>query len=316
MKRPFFTPPTFKQSAWCIGLWLLFYVIAYLFVGLMPAHFVITASFLLFFIPNRESRKLAFVLIPFVLFAISYDWMRLYPNYMVNPIDVQQIYETEKAVFGIPTASGVLTANEYFIQHHWAFLDFLSGLFYLCWVPAPMLFCIGLFLAGERSLSLKYSIVFLLVNWIGFIGYYIHPAAPPWYVMHYGFTPVLDTPGEVAGLGRFDELLGVNVFHGIYCHSSNVFAAVPSLHAAYVFSAFLYAVIGRCRCWVKCLLGFISAGIWFAAVYTSHHYIIDVLLGILTALIGVALFELVFLRWKPTRKAFERYSSLVKTETV
>ena len=65
----------------------MFYVIAYLFVGLMPAHFVITASFLLFFIPNRESRKLALVLIPFVLFAISYDWMRLYPNYMVNPID-------------------------------------------------------------------------------------------------------------------------------------------------------------------------------------------------------------------------------------
>ena len=37
-----------------------------------------------------------------------------------------------------------------------------------------------------------------------FAGYYIHPAAPPWYAINYGFEPVLNTPGNVAGLGRFD----------------------------------------------------------------------------------------------------------------
>ena len=161
-----------------------------------------------------------------------------------------------------------------------------------------------------------FAIVFLLVNWIGFVGYYAHPAAPPWYVMHYGFTPVLNTLGEVAGLGRFDELIGVSLFHGIYCHSSNVFAAVPSLHAAYVFSAFLYAVIGKCHRCVQGLLLFISAGIWFAAVYTSHHYIIDILLGILTAFAGVGFFELVLLRWGPARRAFDRFSSLVQTDSI
>jgi membrane-associated phospholipid phosphatase len=33
------------------------------------------------------------------------------------------------------------------------------------------------------------------------------------------------------------------------------------------------------------------AGIWFAAVYTRHHYIIDVLAGGATAVVGYALFE-------------------------
>ena len=63
---------------------------------------------------------------------------------------------------------------------------------------------------------------------IGFVGYYIHPAAPPWYVMNYGFEPILNTPGDVAGLGRFDAMTGLTIFQGLYGRNANVFAAVPS----------------------------------------------------------------------------------------
>jgi hypothetical protein len=45
----------------------------------------------------------------------------------------------------------------------------------------------------------------------------------------------------------------------------------------------------------------------------QHGFVYGKLYG---AVILQIVFELVFLRWKPTRKAFERYSSLVKTETV
>ena len=41
--------------------------------------------------------------------------------------------------------------------------------------------------------------------------------------MNYGFKAMLDTPGNVAGLGRFDELLGCTIFHSIYGRNSNVF---------------------------------------------------------------------------------------------
>jgi hypothetical protein len=94
--------------------------------------------------------------------------------------------------------------------------------------------------------------VFLLVNLIGFAGYYIHPAAPPWYAMNYGFEPILDTPGNVAGLGRFDELLGCSIFNSIYGRNANVFAAVPSLHAAYMVVALAYAPMHRLALQYSC----------------------------------------------------------------
>jgi membrane-associated phospholipid phosphatase len=33
-------------------------------------------------------------------------------------------------------------------------------------------------------------------------------------------------------------------------------------------------------------------GIWFSAVYLSHHYVVDVLAGMLCATIGITLFNL------------------------
>ena len=47
---------------------------------------------------------------------------------------------------------------------------------------------------------LHFALVFLLINLVGFTFYYIHPAAPPWYVALHGFEAVPGTPGDVAGL--------------------------------------------------------------------------------------------------------------------
>ena len=109
--------------------------------------------------------------------------------------------------------------------------------------------------------------------------------------MNYGFEPILHTPGNVAGLGRFDSMMGIPVFHSLYAKNANVFAAVPSLHAAYMLVATIYAVLSHKRKTTIALFAIICMGIWWTAVYSGHHYIIDVTLGILTALIGVLLME-------------------------
>ena len=155
----------------------------------------------------------------------------------------------------------------------------------------PIAFGLWLYLKGYRNLYLHFSMVFLFVNLIGFAGYYLHPAAPPWYAINYGFEPILDTPGNVAGLGRFDTLTGLSIFDSIYGRNANVFAAVPSLHAAYMVVALCYAIVNKCNKFVIILFAIIMAGIWGTAVYTSHHYIIDVTLGICCALLGILLFE-------------------------
>lgn len=255
----------------------------------------------------RPTRKMALALTPWLIFACSYDAMRLYPNYEVNPIDVRGLYETEKSWFGVVEEGVRMIPGEYFALHHCAAADILAGLFYLCWVPLPIAFGLYLYIKGDKQTYLHFSLAFLLINLLGFCGYYIHPAAPPWYAMNYGFEAITGTPGNVAGLGRFDTLTGIPVFHALYGKNANVFAAVPSLHAAYMLVTTIYAIHSRQRLATILAFAFVCLGIWWTAVYSGHHYIIDVMLGIATTLLGYILLEYALLRCAPPRRALEKY---------
>lgn len=305
-----FLPPA-REALSVLVVSALFLLLTGVFVGIRPEHFLMVGLFLLLFFAGKTTRKLAVALLPFVIFGVSYDWMRVWPNYEVNPIDVRGLYEAEKSLFGIHVDGQTLIPCEYFALHHCSVADFMAGIFYLCWVPVPIAFGLWLYFKGKRNLYLRFSMVFLLVNLIGFAGYYIHPAAPPWYAMNYGFEPVLSTPGNVAGLGRFDELLGITVFEGIYGRNANVFAAVPSLHAAYMVVALAYAIMGRCRRWLIAVFAFIMVGIWWTAVYSGHHYLIDVSLGIGCALLGILVFEQGLMRWGAFRRFFGKYTGYI-----
>jgi len=239
----------------------------------------------------RPFRRIWAVMLPWLVFACSYDALRLFPNYTFNDIDIRTLYDAEKALFGIVSDGVRMIPGEYFARHHHAAADFLAGIFYLCWVPVPLGFAFWLALTGKRREAARFSWAFLTVNLVGFCGYYLHPAAAPWYVMQHGFEAVEGTLSSSAGLARWDAMTGTRVFHFLYGQNSNVFAAVPSLHAAYVFTAFIYAWKFRAGKAVTAVFAVITLGIWWTAVYTGHHYVIDVLLGILTALIGTGLTE-------------------------
>lgn len=302
---------TRREVIFDIVFTILFFLLQGTFVGINGNHIFMLSLFNLLFFAHPLTRKLAVALLPFVAFEISYDWMRLYPNYKVNPIDIQGLYEAEKALFGIATENGTLIPGEYFNLHNSWIADLLAGIFYLCWVPGPMAFGIYLFFKGERRFYLRFALGFLFVNFVGFAGYYIHPAAPPWYAINFGFEPDFSTPGNVAGLGRFDELIGFPVFHSIYVNNSNIFAAIPSLHSAYMLIATIYAVISRQpKGLILCCI-IVTLGIWCTAVYSCHHYVIDVLLGILTAFVGIALFELIVMRLPFFKRFFQSYANYI-----
>ncbi|MDE7407347.1 MAG: phosphatase PAP2 family protein [Muribaculaceae bacterium] len=305
------TLPTMRESIVmliCLAVWL---TITASFVGWRPEHGVMAVLIAALFFFNGATRRLIVALVPFALFGISYDWMNLLPNYEVNPVDIQGLYESEKDLFGIATATGTLTPNEYFAIHNCRLMDFMAGVFYLCWVPVPILFGLWLYFDRQRKIYLHFALVFLLVNLIGFAGYYIHPAAPPWYVAMHGFDFIPGTHGEVAGLGKFDAMTGLGIFQGLYGRNANVFAAVPSLHSAYMVIAMWYALKARVSNWIRLLFAIIVLGIWFTAVYTSHHYLIDVILGATTAVAGIALFELVLMRIPSFSRWIDRYNSYI-----
>ena len=265
----------------------------------------------------RPTRRFALAFVPWVIFACCYDWMRFFPNYEFNTIDVKGLYDAEKKLFGITATGGQkLILGEYFAIHHCTPADLFAGFFYLCWVPVPLGFSLWLYHKRRYKWFLRFSIAFLFVNLAGFCGYYIHPAAPPWYVIKYGFKPILNTPGNVAGLIRFDQFAGFPVFQSIYGKNANVFAALPSLHAAYMLVTTCYAWASKQSKALVAVFAVICVGIWCTAVYTGHHYVIDVLLGIVTAFVGMAILERGVFQIPGIKRALENYVNYLQYKPV
>jgi membrane-associated phospholipid phosphatase len=146
----------------------------------------------------------------------------------------------------------------------------------------------------------------VLVNLLGFVVYYIYPAAPPWYLQEYGSHFLSHTPGNTAGLARFDAYFDISVFKNLYAKSSNVFAAMPSLHSSYPLIVIYYGIKERLGL-INIVFAVVMGGIWFAAVYTSHHYVLDVLAGIICAAIGILLFEKVLMHTQWFVKFMNQY---------
>ncbi len=244
-------------------------------------------------------------LMPFAVFGILYFAMKYFPSYEFHTVDIRGLYEAELSLFGI-------IPSEYFATHNCIFADLIAGISYLCWVPLPIAFAITLFLKRKTEWCIHFTLCFLLCNIIGFCIYYIHPAAPPWYVMYYGFDFQINTPGSCAELIRFDDLIGIPIFQSIYSGNSNVFAAIPSLHAAYMLITTIYAILSKQSKILISTFTCITIGIWFAAVYSAHHYIIDVALGIATSVITIILLEKYLLRITCIHRFVDKYIILVK----
>ena len=111
----------------------------------------------------------------------------------------------------------------------------------------------------------------LLANTLGLVGYVALPTAPPWMFPSYGFVD------------------GVNHSHGLLGALGNPYAAMPSLHAADAL------VVGVClfatsrRWWSKALWAFWPVWVWFCVMATANHFWLDVLAGIVVAVISLVI---------------------------
>jgi len=282
-----FSKLSLSIAGWFLGLYLLW---LNLFIGFRLDHFNFILVLTILYFASATTRKMVISFIFFWIFWIIYDAMRLYPNFNFNDINILEPYILEKSLFGIQSNQGIITPNEYLAQNTDTISDFFSGIFYLTWVPLPMMYCIYLFFSDKKML-LRFSGAFLLANIIGFTIYYIYPAAPPWYVEYLGFEVDYDVQGNAAQLLRFDDIIGFPLFEKMYNKNANVFAAIPSLHSAYPV-ILLYFASKKKKWWLTVLCVIEVLGIWYAAVYSMHHYIIDVILGAFCAIIAIFVFNL------------------------
>lgn len=272
-----------------MGLSLAYLLLSYFLIGFKSDQVVLVMIFNVCYYASAFSRKFILGFSIFIVYWIIFDYMKAVPNYRFNEVSTAELYNFEKLLFGIHDNGSVVTPNEYFKIHHILLVDIVSGFFYLMWIPVPLAFAAFLFFKN-RTQFLYFSLSFVLVNLIGFVIYYLYPAAPPWYIQQHGYEFVANTPGNTAGLARFDAYFDAPIFASIYSKSSNVFAAMPSLHSSYPVIVVYYGIKNRLG-WFNAFFAIVMLGIWFTAIYTSHHYLLDVIAGISCAIIALWLFN-------------------------
>jgi hypothetical protein len=304
------TSVTLKSVLAVVLISIAYLVISYFMVGFKTDQLILTGIFCVAYFISGITRKFILGFSIFIVYWIIFDYMKAFPNYNYNTVSIGGLYNAEKHLFGIHAGNTIITPNEYWWLHHISFLDIMTGIFYLCWIPVPLAFAAYLFFTNSNQF-LRFSLTFVLVNLLGFVIYYAYPAAPPWYVHFFGFNFHPATPGNTGGLARFDAYFGVGIFKSIYAKGSNVFAAMPSLHSSYPLIVLYYGLKNRLGL-INIFFAIVTAGIWFAAVYTSHHYVLDVLAGITCATLGIFLFNILSTKVTPLRNALNRYEAIIR----
>lgn len=278
-------------------------------IGYKPDELTLVVIFNVLFYASAITRKFILGFTIFIVYWIIFDYMKAFPNYNYNPVHIAELYNAEKHLFGIHFNGKLLTPNEYWLANTNTYIDIISGLFYLCWIPVPLGFAAYLFFKNKKQF-INFSITFVLVNMLGFIVYYTYPAAPPWFVQQHGFHFIPLTMGNTAGLARFDAYFHAGIFKNIYTKGSNVFAAMPSLHSSYPVIVLYYGLKNRLG-WVNIFFAIVTVGIWFTAVYASHHYVLDVLAGITTACLGIGLYNLLIKKIPSLQSALNSYQRVI-----
>jgi hypothetical protein len=106
-------------------------------------------------------------------------------------------------------------------------------------------------------------------------------------------------------------MTGLGIFDSLYSRNSNVFAAVPSLHSAYMVIAFYYSLKAKYPNFLRVIFGIIMFGIWFTAVYSAHHYIIDAILGASCSVLGIFIFEKMLMKWGAFHRFIQKYTAYI-----
>lgn len=282
-----------------LSILALYLIILHLMGSFCPLNilFVILVAALYFF--HSSTRTFIFLAAPVLIQNLIYDFLRYIPFDWLGTVQVEIPYRIEQTLFGITKGGTVLLPHEFLAGYVNPVFDLFLGFLYN--IQDLYLFFVIIFIwhFKGKDVAFRFGIAFLIMNLACFVTWFVIPVAPPWYVSKFGFmTPFANIPGDAAGLVNFDQILGITLSRNMYEMSAFVFGAFPSMHAGYATLMLLYtATISKQ--WAI-LMSVYTLLMFVSAAYLQHHYMIDVLGGILYALLGWYLAE------RPLRLAAKR----------
>jgi membrane-associated phospholipid phosphatase len=215
--------------------------------------------------------------LPFAAIFLGWESMRGLADELGTTVHSTDVIALERFFFAGAIPSEVLQAA-FHVKGQVNPLDLATTFLYVAHFALPLVVAFTFWLL-ERRLFYRYLLALMLMSFAAFICYVLIPVAPPRFAGSFG------PPLAVEDIARatFTQLHFAPVTTWLYGSiSGNPVAAFPSLHSAYPLLAFLFA---RAR-WPRASLVLLawSAAIWFSVVYLGHHYVIDVVAGILFAI--------------------------------
>lgn len=288
-----------KNSLAWLRVWSVFFGFLgfhYLMGTLHYPHLLFGLTVILLFGLHSNTRLFILLMLPILLQNVFFDAFRLVPFHWYLPIHIEELYKFDQTFFSIAFNGKTYLPHEFFNLFQHPYLDFVSGLLYNALDPIVVIMVIVLWVKRGELSAARYALAFLLMNFFAFTTYFFYPAAAPWYVAKYGFVqPLGPIPGDPAGLARFDQMLGLGVSNEFYSMSPVVFGALPSMHAGFMMLVWLYSLKLSKKWYIS--LGLAALGMWVSALYLQHHYLVDVLLGIVYALVAWAILEKMLPHW-------------------
>lgn len=244
-------------------------------------HFALTIAVVVLAYTNEKTKRLCVAGYPIAMVATLYDGMRYVKNLGVSPERVHNcdLRELELALFGFTYQGRRITLPDFFLTHHWTWLDIYCSIPYGTFIFACLGAAVVLYLRDYPAAQ-RFGWVFFLMNVAAFVTYHVYPAAPPWYYHAHGCEISMTAmPSAGPRLLHVDQVLGITYFRGIYERSSDLYGAVPSLHVAY---PLLIVIEGyRTFRWPGRIISVIfCASMFLGAVYLDHHWVFDVVLGV------------------------------------
>lgn len=282
--------PGDRPRTWMLPVLVLLAYLAVLALGggeLRLEHALVLVFVLVLAAVGPRSRQFLVDGSPYLVLGMGYDAVRYVQTAIVRPEGVLGcgLRDLELLLFPFPFADGA-TFPDFFAQHHLPALDLLTAIPYFGFIYIAALYAAYLFFI-DRPRMRRYLWSLTVANYLAFAMWVLLPAAPPWYLQNHGCAIDLATAPNPAGLARVDELLGIQYFSSFYARSSSVFGALPSMHCAFPALGLLTAwkaTTWKTR-WIHLLYASLMA---FAAVYLTHHWIVDAVAGWAVAVVSVA----------------------------
>lgn len=232
-----------------------------------------------------------------VVLLLSYDYLRGLAPKLTQAVNIYPMINFDKTIFGILPTNSLQSIFYSDGAIHW--YDYLGTALYMSHFIVPML--VGfVFWLKDRECFKGYFLALLLLSYSAFITYIIFPAMPPWMAGQQGFIPEVAKVMDKVFANFYQPINLPSVYKFV---GANLVAAVPSLHAAYPLLTLLF-LVKKFKAKGFLILPYVF-GVWFSIVYLGEHYVFDIVIGALYAVVIFGLVARGNILWRKVRFSFE-----------